>query len=437
MLDWKQRSNGRSALLIEGPRRVGKSTVAGEFARREYESCIIVNFDTALPQTLALFDDLSDISYIFLMLQAQYNVHLKERRSVIVFDEVQLCPKARQAIKHFVKDGRYDFIETGSLISIRKNVKDIIIPSEETRLALHPLDYEEFCMATGKDALPSLLREIVKSGKTPAESLHRKMMRDFRIYMLTGGMPQAVTAYLESNDFSKVDEVKRSIISLYEEDFLKIDPKGRCSLLFDSIPAQLAKNVSRYQVSGVLRQQRAASAAHLISWMQDSGTVSVSYHADDPNAGMAAVRDPDCFKLFLADTGLFVTLMFKDADFTKNSVYLDLLNDRSRANLGYLYENMTAQILSAQGLRLYYYTFDKEASERKYEIDFLIPDGSKVIPVEVKSSGYATHRSLDAFCAKYSQRISKKLMVTVKNLKKDQDILQMPICLLPFYLEAL
>lgn len=253
LLQWKETSNGKTALLIEGPRRVGKSTVVEEFARNEYESFILVDFYTASPETKALFDNLSDINYIFLQLQLTYQVSLKERKSCIVFDEVQLCPKARQAIKALVKDGRYDYIETGSLISIRRNVKDILIPSEERKLRMYPMDYEEFRWALEDKVSVPMLRKLYESKKSLGQAAFRKMLRDFRLYMLVGGMPQAVESYISTNDLSKVDDVKRDILSLYEDDFRKIDPRGKISVLFDAIHAQLMGNASRYQVSSVLK----------------------------------------------------------------------------------------------------------------------------------------------------------------------------------------
>lgn len=435
MKAWKETDDGRSALLIEGARRVGKSTVAAAFASQEYETHLLIDFSEASPDVIHLFDDISDLDYLFLRLQLIYDVELIERHSVIIFDEVQFCPRARQAIKHLVRDHRYDYIETGSLISIRRNVKDILIPSEESRLSMYPMDFEEFCLATGKNSLPNLLRMLLRK-KTPLDNgTHRKLMRDFRIYMLVGGMPQAVAAYLETNNFRRIDEIKRKIIDLYEADFQKIDDTGRAGKLFDAIPAQLGKNAARYQVSSVLKNERADSLLSLVSEMQDSKTVLVAHHADDPNAGMAANLDLARFKLFLADTGLFVTLMFKDSDFANNDLYEKLLNDRARVNLGYLYENITAQMLAAQGLRLYYYTFPKEKSTQHYEIDFLFPAGSKIIPIEVKSSGYRTHASLDAFQAKFSSRIARRLLITTKPMQKDQDVLCLPVYLLPFLRE--
>ena len=432
LLEWKQESDGKTALLIEGARRVGKSTVAETFAKEEYKSYILIDFSRASKEVRELFEDISDLDYIFLTLQLIYKTDLHERDSVIIFDEVQLCPKARQAIKHLVKDGRYDYIETGSLISIQKNVKDILIPSEERKISMFPMDFEEFLWATGDMTTSKLLASVCEKRIPVGDAVHRKLMRDFRLYMLVGGMPQAVESYLETNNFRKVDEVKRDILKLYEDDFRKIDPSGRISMLFSAIPAQLNTNASRYQVSSILSGERAESVLELISNMVDSKTVQIAYHANDPNIGLANAKDLRRFKLFLADTGLLVTLIFKDKDFTENIIYEKILSDKLGVNLGYVYENVVAQILSANGQALYYYTFLNEKTNHNYEIDFLISKKNKICPIEVKSSGYSTHKSLDAFSEKYSERILEKYLVYTKDLKKS-DVLMLPVYLLPFF----
>ena len=432
LLAWKQESNGKTAILIEGARRVGKSTVVEEFAKKEYKSYILIDFSKASKEVKELFDDIADLDYVFLRLQLIYKTDLYERDSVIIFDEVQLCPRARQAIKHLVKDYRYDYIETGSLISIQKNVKDILIPSEERKISMYPMDYEEFLWAIGDTTTSKLLIDAFEKKISLGEAAHRKLMRDFRLYMLIGGMPQAVNAYLETNNFRMIDEVKRDILKLYEDDFKKIDVSGRITMLFDSIPAQLNTNASRYQVSSVLAGERAETVLGLISDMVDSKTVQIAYHANDPNVGLANAKDLRRFKLFLADTGLLTTLIFKDKDFTENIIYEKLLSDKLSVNLGYLYENVVAQILASNGHALYYYTFLNEKTRHNYEIDFLLSKKNKICPIEVKSSGYDTHKSLDAFCEKYSGRILEKYLVYTKDLKKEADILMMPIYMLPF-----
>ena len=432
LLEWKTESDGRTALLIEGARRVGKSTVVEEFAKNEYESYILIDFSRASKAVKELFEDISDLDYLFLQLQLQYKVDLHERRSLIIFDEVQQCPLARQAIKALVADHRYDYVETGSLISIKRNVKDILIPSEERKISMYPMDHEEFLWAVGDTTTIPLLKKVFDSGKPVGAQIHRKLMRDFRLYMLVGGMPQAVNEYIETNNFRKVDQIKRDILNLYEDDFKKIDPTGKLSSLFDAIPAQLNKNASRYQVSSVLNGERAENILESIAELKDSKTVLVSYHANDPNAGMSNNKDLGKFKLFLSDTGLFTTLMFKDRDFTENIIYEKLLNDKLSADLGYLYENAVAQILTANGDALFYHTFMNESTRRNYEIDFILARKNKVCPIEVKSSGYKTHASLDAFSRKFSDRILDKYLIYTKDFAKDEDIFCLPIYLVQF-----
>ena len=433
LLNWKNESNGKTALLIEGARRIGKSTIAEAFAANEYKSYILVDFAFAPENVKKLFNDLTDLNYIFLQLQLIYRKDLYERDSLIVFDEVQFCPMARQAIKLLVKDGRYDYLETGSLISIHKNVKDILIPSEERRISMYPMDFEEFLWAVGDTATVPLIHKFFDLGRELGNQTNRRVLRDYRLYMLVGGMPQAVAEYINTNNFRKVDLVKRDILALYKEDFNKIDPSGKAALLFDAIPAQLNSNASRYNVSSVLKNERADDVADIIFEMKESGTVLVSYHANDPNVGMSGTRDISRFKLFVCDTGLFVTLMFKDKNFTENSIYESLLNDKLSANLGYLYENVVAQSLASHGNELFYYTFPTAESRHNYEVDFLLAGtGNKIRPVEVKSSGYKSHKSLDAFTEKYSGRIEQKYLIYTKDYFKSEGMLYLPVYMAQF-----
>ena len=432
MQEWKKDSNGKTALLIEGARRIGKSTVVEEFAKNEYDSYILIDFSRASKETKELFEDVSDLNFLFLQLQLQFKVDLQERKSVIIFDEVQLCPAARQAIKALVADRRYDYIETGSLISINKNVKDILIPSEERKISMYPMDYEEFLWAIGDTLTFSLLNKCFDMKQGLGEAINRKQLRQFRLYMLVGGMPQAVSTYIETNNFRKVDEIKRDILNLYESDFAKIDPTGRLAMLFDAIPAQLNKNAARYQTSSVLNGERQDKILELIAELKDSKTVLVAYNTNDPDAGMANTKDLSRFKLFLNDTGLFVTLMFKDKDFTENEIYQKLLNDKLSVNLGYLYENIVAQCLAANGNELFYHTIMNQSSKHNYEIDFILARKNKIVPIEIKSSGYKTHKSLDVFTEKYSGRILRRYLVYTKDLSKDEDIFCIPVYMVPF-----
>ncbi len=432
MLQWKKESEGKTALLIKGARRVGKSTIAEEFAKKEYSSYILIDFSIATKEIHELFEDLSDLNYLFLRLQLIYHVNLEKRKSVIIFDEVQKEPLARQAIKHLVKDGRYDYIETGSLLSIKRNVKDILIPSEETRIEMTPMDYEEFRWALGDKATIPMLRSAFDNKISLGDDVNRRLLRDFRLYMLVGGMPQAVNEYLDTNNLSKVDRVKRSILELYQDDFRKIDPTGRASLLFSAIPSELSKNASRYQVSSVLPNTKPDRILGIVGDMKDSLTVNIAYHANDPSVGLSMHENISRYKMFIMDTGLFVTLAFMDRDFTENIIYEKLLSDKLDADLGYLYENMVAQMLYSNGNRLFYYTFPKEKSTHNYEIDFLLARGNKVCPIEVKSSGYKTHASMDAFSGKFSGKIGQKYLIYTKDLRKDGDILCLPIYMTMF-----
>ena len=422
MLVWKKESNGESALLIEGPRRVGKSTIVRLFAQNEYRSHVIIDFAKASTEEKNLFNDISDLDYFFTRLKLLKGISLYERESVIIFDEVQQYPIARQAIKYLVEDGRYDFIETGSLISIHKNVDNIVIPSEEESLCMYPMDYEEFRWAMGdKETIP-LLKEMLEKKRPLGDDVNRKMLRDYRLYMLVGGMPQAVSKYIETRDLMKVDKVKRGILRIYEQDFHKMDKTDRAKAIFKAIPSELYKNATRYQITTVLGRINSDSIRGLIEMIEDSKTVNIAYHSNDPNVGM----ELSSYKMYVCDTGLFVTLAFWDKKFTENIIYQKLLNDKLEANLGYVYENAVAQALASSGNKLFYYTWLDE-NNHPFEIDFLLSRGSKLWPLEVKSSGYNKHKSLDEFCRKYSGRISSRYLVYTKDLRKDCETTMIPI----------
>ena len=431
LLEWKQEEDGKSAILVKGARRIGKSTIVEEFARNEYKSYMLVDFSEASLEVKSLFNDLMDLNYIFLRLQAIYNVVLENRKSVIIFDEVQECPLARQAIKTLVKDHRYDYIETGSLISIRKNTENIIIPSEKTSIEMYPMDYEEFRWALGDEATVPLLNQFYEK-RMPLEQALRKSMRDFRLYMLIGGMPQAVNEYLNTNNLSRVDKEKRKIINLYLEDFLKIDPSVRASRLFRAIPSELSKNASRYQVGSVLNDSERKNLDEVLEKMRDSMTVNFAYHSNDPNVGLSLNCDMSQYKMFVGDTGLFVTLAFWDKDVTENVIYEKLLSDKLPANLGYVYENIVAQMLTAKGNKLFYHTWPTESGKHNYEVDFLLSRGTKIWPLEIKSSGYKSHVSLDAFCKKYSDRIGERFLVYTKDYCRDKETTLLPVLMTMF-----
>ena len=430
LLKWKTERQGRTAILVEGARRVGKSTLVEQFAKNEYETSILIDFNRAPKKIMDLFEDLTDLNSIFLFLQQHYQVVLKPRKSLIIFDEVQNCPRARQAIKYFVADGRYDYIETGSLISIKKNTKDITIPSEEERVTMFPMDYEEFRWALGDNATVNLLRQFYDN-RIALRVAHRKAMYDFRLYIIVGGMPQAVDTYLTTNNLSLVDQTKRDIIRLYLDDFQKIDTTGNVERLFLNIPTQLSSNTYRYMAYPVVGEKSENRLAELMQALSESKTTLFCYHCTDPNVGMSLYKDLSRYKIFLADTGLFVTLCFWDKDYTENILYNKLLTNKLEANLGYIYENAIAQMLASAGNQLFYYTFPKD-DKHNYEIDFLLSRGNKLVPIEVKSSGYKTHKSLDTFCEKYSSRVGERILLYTKDYQKDEATTCLPVYMTPF-----
>ena len=414
MLEWKRTSDGSTALLLKGARRVGKSTLVEEFAKREYRSYILVDFADAPTALWEAVNVISERNDFFTRLQFIYGVKLYERQSVIIFDEVQKCPKAREAIKYLVKDHRYDYIETGSLLSIRKNTKDIVIPSEETRLTMYPMDYEEFRWAIGDEVTVPLLR-------------------DFRLYMLVGGMPQAVSTYLGTLNLADVDRKKREIIDIYIDDFQKIDPSGKISKMFSAIPAQLSKNASRFQQSSIVgRGYSSETVDEFLRDLEDSLTVNFAHHSDNPEVGLPSHTDYGQYKLYMGDTGLFITLAFWDNAFSDNVIYEKLLSDKLSVDLGYVYENIVAQMLVASGHKLFYHTWRSETSNHNYEVDFLLSKGTKIRPIEVKSSGYKTHKSLDEFCRKYSGNVSDRYLLYTKDLRRDEQTLLLPVMLTMF-----
>ena len=432
MLQWKAERGGSTALLIKGARRVGKSTLAETFAKNEYDSYLFIDFTEVSQDIRDLFNDISDLDSLFLQLQFKFHTRLYPKKSVIVFDEVQNCPMARQAIRKLLNDGRYDYIETGSLMSIRKNVQNIRIPSEETRMTLYPMDYEEFRWALGDEVTIPLLNDAFEMRKGLGDAVTRQLLRDFRLYMLVGGMPQAVSKYIETNNLGAVDAIKREILELYADDFRKIDPTGKATKMFYAIPRQLNSNATRYQLSSVVEQAKKDRVEEIIQDMEDSQVVMIAHHSNDPNVGLPLHEDSDRYKMYLNDTGLFITLAFRDKDITENVIYQKLLNDKLSADLGYVYENVVAQMLKASGNELFYHTWPTESGKHNYEIDFLLSRGSKVCPIEVKSSGYKTHASLDAFMKKYPERTVQGYLLYTKDMRKDSRILLTPVFMTMF-----
>lgn len=432
ILEWKEKRSNKYALLIKGARRVGKSTIAEEFAKNEFKSYILIDFAHTSKEIIELFDDTYDLDFFFLKLQQLTGIRLYKNESVIIFDEVQLLPKARQAIKYLVADGRYKYIETGSLLSIKKNTRDILIPSEEHKISMYPMDFEEFLWAVGDDITADTIKMLLKNKKAAGNAMHRNLMRVFRLYMLIGGMPQAVETYIEQNNLQEVDEVKREIVDLYEEDFTKIDGTGLAGDIYDAIPANLSSNASRYVLSNAREGTRAEQVRELIPDMLSSFTVNIAYHANNPGVGMSLTKDAGRYKMFLSDVGLFVTLAFKDKNYTDNVIYNKLLSDKLDANLGYVYENVVAQMLTAKGNNLFYYTMNSNTSNHLYEIDFLMSVSDKICPIEVKSGNYRSHKSLDVFCDKFSSRIRDKYVIHTKDYKWENGINYIPVYMVPF-----
>lgn len=429
LLEWKEKYSDRYSLLVEGARRVGKSTLVEHFAKNEYRSYILIDFSNASDAVTDCFNDIDNLEIFYIRLQAETGTTLYEHESLIIFDEVQFFPKARQATKHLVKDGRYSYISTGSLISIKKNVKDILIPSEEMKLQIYPMDYEEFLWATDNGDY-DIIRKLYLQKKPVGQLINRKLMRDFRIYMAVGGMPQAVEAFTNKNNFEEIDRVKREIIALYEADFKKIDTSGSVGAIYRAIPAQLSKNIRRYVISAAIGRKSNRDNVFLYN-IVDSKTVLISYNTTDPRVSLSLTKDLNSFKLYAADTGLFVTLMFIDRPIVENDIYKKMLADKLPANLGYLYENAAAQCIAATNHELYYHTWEKKNSTHYYEIDFMYSKGTKVLPIEVKSSGVGKHESLKSFCVKYSKAAEGAYVVSQKDYKAEDGIEYYPIYMLP------
>ena len=432
---WKENYGGKYAALLQGARRVGKSTIAENFAKENYQSYIVIDFSNITNELKNIFDDISNLDIFFLRLQAITSTQLYERKSVIIFDEIQLAPKVRQAIKHLVKDGRYDYIETGSLISIKKNVKDILIPSEEIKIDIYPMDYEEFNWACNKDN--SVFEKIYNCKSAIGSSTNRTLMRDFRIYMAVGGMPQAVEAYINKKSFQEIDLIKREIINLYKDDFRKIDPSGRMSAIFESIPGQLALQKNRFFISKATKSRKRVKDEEYLADLIDSKTVLLCSNVKDPSIALNLTKDFDSYKLYFADIGLFITQIFNSKSLVDENIYSKLLGDKLEANLGYVYENAAAQIINSSGRELLYHTWKPEGQTRPYEIDFLIDNKSKLIPIEIKSSEINNHKSINEFSKKYSSRISRRVLFSQNDISHDGMLEIKPIYLLPQLLKEL
>ena len=439
ILNWKASSHGRSALLIEGARRVGKSKIVEFFAENEYRSHIVVDFAKPKEGVVeAITKRPDDLDGLFNLLMLSYGVKLYKRESVIVFDEVQLCPPARQLIKYLVEDGRYDYIETGSLISLKRNVEKISIPSEEESLPMYPMDFEEFCWAMDDEQTVPFAREAFERLQPLGQAAHATILRRYREYLAVGGMPQAVNAYLANRDFSQADHAKRLILKLYADDISKfagVDaPKVRG--IFNQIPGQLAKKEKRYFLTSVDADARMREYAESFQWLDESRTVNIARNASDPDVALAMSADYDTQKLYSSDTGLLVTQVFLDSDYTENELYRALMLDRLSINNGMIAENAVAQALRASGRELYFYSrYGREAAEQRMEIDFLIRREGKISPVEVKSAAYQHHASLDKFIRKFSGRIGTPYILYTKDVMEKNGIVHLPLYMTSFLCE--
>lgn len=436
LVEWKNKSQGTTALLIDGARRVGKSFITRKFAENEYKSYIIIDFGNAPQDILDLFiNDSANLDLFFAKLSAYYSTHLYKRNSLIVFDEVQQYPRARQLVKYLVADGRYDYIETGSLISLKKNVKDIIIPSEEEHIEMFPLDFEEFLWAMGDEVTVPLIKRCFET-KTPlGQSLHRKIMNDLRQYVLVGGMPQSVLAYLNGKDFEASDEAKRRILKLYRDDVSKFAEgyEDKVFAVFDGIPGQLSKKEKKYKLSSLGKQARFRTFEDSFVWLNEAMVVNTCFNATDPNVGLALSSDYTTQKCYMADTGLLVTHTFMDNSFTENELYKAILFDKLNINEGMIMENAVAQMLRANGHKLYFYSrSDSSHRENHMEIDFLITEGKKIAPVEVKSGNYRAHSSLDKFRKRFSAKIGNSYILYDKDVMIKDGIIHLPFYMAMF-----
>lgn len=435
LLQWKKECDGSRAVLIEGARRVGKSTIAEEFARNEYRSYLLIDFSKVNDTIKSYFYDyLEDLDTLFMFLMSAYNVKLYRRESVVIFDEVQLFPRARECIKHLVKDGRYDYIETGSLISIRENVQDILIPSEERSFKMYPLDFEEFCLAMNADILLGYIKQCFGRRVPLEEGRHKQAMLLFKQYLLVGGMPQSVSAFIKSDkDFSSADTEKRDILNLYREDIMKIKSPYRSKVLsiFDQIPGLLSQHEKRVVFKNVEKGSYSEQYEDTFFWLEDSMICNVCFNCQDPNVGLSMNEDRTYVKCYMGDTGLLLSHAFDENGLIEEQLYFQILNDKLSVNEGMLYENAIAQMLVASGHKLYFYThYSEEKHRNDIEIDFITSNNSKlkfkIFPIEVKSSKRYATASLERFVEKYKDRIGEAFIIHPKNLSVKDKITSIP-----------
>lgn len=434
ILQWKKECNGKKALLIEGARRIGKSTVAEEIGKNEYKSYVIIDFNKVSKKILDGFDDINNLDVFFQTLSLEYNVRLYQRESLIIFDEIQKFPKARETIKYLVADGRYDFIETGSLISIKENVESITLPSEERKIKMYPIDFEEFMVYMNEEILFEYIKECYEHKQPLDPKMHSKAMHLFKEYMLVGGMPQAVVAFAKNGrDFAAADIEKRDILGLYRDDIKKAAKRynSRVSALFDNIPAYLSTHEKKIVLKDVEEGATFDKYDEPLFWLDDSMICNLCYKCNDPNVGFALNRNDSAVKCYMGDTGLLVSLAFSENEIADKQLYKQIMNDRLSLNEGMLYENAISQMISASGRKLYFYTrYSEEKHRNDIEIDFLLSNESKtnfrVFPIEVKSSKNYTTTSLGRFKDMFGKKIATQYIVHPKNLSVEGDIVKIP-----------
>ncbi|NCB41965.1 MAG: ATP-binding protein [Clostridia bacterium] len=434
--EWKRTSNGESALLIDGARRVGKSFLCHEFGNNEYRTYILIDFANISKDLLEIFENAStDLDLFFSKISVFYRTKLYKRESLLIFDEIQRYPKARELIKYFVADGRYDFIETGSLLSLKANVKNIVLPSEEEHIELFPLDFEEFLWALGDDTTVPFIKSCFDKRLPLGTALHRKVMNDFRQYLLVGGMPQAVIEYLKEKDFSSVDRVKKRILTLYRNDISKYASgyENKVIAIFDEIPGQLSKKEKKYKLSAISKEARLRSYEDAFMWLQDAMIINTCFNATDPNIGLALSSDHATQKCYMADTGLLITHAFWDNNYADNDLYRGILLDKLGINEGMIMENVVAQMLRCNGHHLYFYSrSDTNNRENHMEIDFLVAANKQICPIEVKSSSYRKHSSLDKFRTRFSSKLGKSYILYQGDVQMKDGIIHLPLYMAMF-----
>ena len=436
ILKWKEESQGKTALLVEGARRVGKSYIVEEFAKENYKSYILIDFSKVSNEVKELFDNyLDNLDYLFTYIANYYGIKLYERNTLFIFDEIQFCPRARGAIKHLVADGRYDYIETGSLISIKKNVKDILIPSEEEMIKMFPMDFEEFLWAMGNDTLMDFIRDCYNNKKQMGQALHRKAMDYFKEYLIVGGMPQAVLEYSATRDFEKTDKIKRNILKLYREDIRKYSDELNLKVeqIFDTIPSQLQKHEKKFNISSLAENARYRNFEGAFYWLSDACLINIAHNTTEPNIGLGQRIDSNSFKCYLFDTGLLLSMTFNENAIVSEEIYKKILFDKLSFNEGMILENIVSQMLVANNRKLYFFSKnDRQDSSETMEIDFLISANKvtskhNIIPIEVKSGERYTFSSLEKLKNKYREYLGEPIIIHTKDLKEDNGILYVPV----------